>query len=177
MGAQTAAIHPAMTFTGEPTLELARMAGSSFAVTGSSPESVRLSRLIVDALGGIVVEIPEAHRALYHAALCHSANHLVTLFAGASNALRGAGVDDPSALLAPLARAALENSIADGMGALSGPVLRGDTKTIRGHIEALKGDCLALLEPYRAMALATMNELERNDEPVDRSELRNLLSD
>ena len=60
MSAQTAAIHPAMTFTGEPKLELERMNGSRFAVTGSSPESVRLSQLIVDGLGGIFVEVPKS---------------------------------------------------------------------------------------------------------------------
>lgn len=174
MGAQTAAIHPAMTFTGEPKLELERMAGSRFAVTGSSAESSQLAQSIVEALGGISVEIPEAYRALYHAALCHAANHLVTLFAGASHALRVAGVDNPASLLAPLARAALENSIANGFGALSGPVLRGDTETIRRHLAALEGACPELLPAYRAMALATIDELERGGGPLERSELREL---
>ena len=175
MGAKTAAIHPAMTFTGDPKLELERMAGSRFAVTGSSPESSQLAQSIVEALGGISVEIPEAYRALYHAALCHAANHLVTLFASASHALRSAGVDDPAGLLAPLARAALENSIAKGFGALSGPVLRGDTETIRRHLVALKGDCPELLPTYRAMALATAEELERRSDSLNRANLLNLL--
>ena len=175
MGAKTAAIHPAMTFTGDPKLELERMAGSHFAVTGSSPESSQLAQSIVEALGGISVEIPEAYRALYHAALCHAANHLVTLFAGACHALCAAGVDDPAGLLAPLARAALENSIANGFGALSGPVLRGDTETIRRHLAALEGDCPELLPPYRAMALATAEELERRSDSLNRANLLNLL--
>ncbi|CCA93980.1 putative cytoplasmic protein [Novosphingobium sp. PP1Y] len=175
MGAQTAAIHPAMTFTGDPKLELERMAGSRFAVTGSSPESSQIAQSIVEALGGISVEVPEAHRALYHAALCHAANHLVTLFAGASHALRAAGVEDPAGLLAPLACAALENSIANGFDALSGPVLRGDTETIRRHLAALEGDCPELLPTYRAMALATVEELERRGDAFDRSNLLNLL--
>jgi len=175
MGAKTAAIHPAMTFTGDPKLELERMAGSRFAVTGSDPEGASLARSLVDALGGIAVDIPESHRALYHAALCHAANHLVTLFAGASHALRAAGADDPAGLLAPLVRAALENSIANGFGALSGPVLRGDTETIRRHLETLAGDCPELLSSYRAMALATVEKLERRSDPFDRSNLLSLL--
>ena len=175
MDAKTAAIHPAMTFTGDPKLELQRMAGSRFAVTGSSPESAQLAQSIVEALDGISVEIPEAYRALYHAALCHAANHLVTLFAGASHALRAAGVEDPAGLLTPLACAALENSIANGFGALSGPVLRGDTQTIRRHLAALAGDCPELLPTYRAMALATAEELERRSDPLNRANLLNLL--
>ncbi|MGE4306637.1 MAG: Rossmann-like and DUF2520 domain-containing protein [Novosphingobium sp.] len=175
MGAKTAAIHPAMTFTGEPELELERMAGSRFAVTGCNRASSQLAQSIVEALGGISVEVPEDCRALYHAALCHAANHLVTLFAGASHALRAAGVDDPAGLLAPLARAALDNSIANGFGALSGPVLRGDTETIRRHLAALEGDCPELLPTYRAMALATVDELERRCDPLDRANLLSLL--
>ncbi|TYC78759.1 Rossmann-like and DUF2520 domain-containing protein [Novosphingobium sp. BW1] len=177
MGAQTAAIHPAMTFTGDPELEFKRMAGSRFAVTGSNPESTLLAQSIVEALGGISVEIPEGSRALYHAALCHAANHLVTLFAGASHALRVAGVDEPADLIAPLARAALENSIANGFGALSGPVLRGDTETVRRHLAALESDCPELLSTYRAMALATAEELERRSDLLDRADLRNFLGE
>ena len=175
MGAKTAAIHPAMTFTGDPKLELERMAGSRFAVTGSSLETSQIAQSIVEALGGISVEIPESYRALYHAGLCHVANHLVTLFSGASHALRVAGVDDPAGLLAPLARAALENSIANGFGALSGPALRGDTETIRSHLAALESDCPELLPTYRAMALATVEELERRCDPLDRANLLSLL--
>ncbi len=175
MGAQTAAIHPAMTFTGDPKLELERMAGSRFAVTGSDQEGALLAQSIVEALRGISVEVPESYRALYHAALCHAANHLVTLFSGASHALRVAGVDDPAGLLAPLARAALENSIANGFDAQSGPVLRGDTETIRGHLAALESDCPGLLPTYRTMALATVEELERRSDPLNRANLLNLL--
>lgn len=175
MGARTAAIHPAMTFTGDPKLELERMAGSRFAVTGSSPESSQIAQSIVEALGGISVEVPEAYRALYHAALCHAANHLVTLFAGASHALRAAGVEDPAGLIAPLACAALENSIANGFDALSGPVLRGDTQTIRRHLAALESACPELLPTYRAMARATVEELERRSDPFDRANLLSLL--
>jgi predicted short-subunit dehydrogenase-like oxidoreductase (DUF2520 family) len=58
---------------------------------------------------------------------------------------------------------------------LSGPVLRGDTETIRRHLVALKGDCPELLPTYRAMALATVEELERRCDPLDRANLLSLL--
>ena len=160
-GALTAAIHPAMTFTGDPQTEARRMAQARFAVTGSSSEAGAAARRIVTRLGGIAVEIAEAQRPLYHAALCHASNHLVTLMAGASQALRAAGADDPGALLAPLVRAALENSLERGFAALSGPLLRGDEQTVEGHLDALAADCPRLLPAYRAMALATLDELRR----------------
>lgn len=160
-GAMTAAIHPAMTFTGDPHGEARRMVGARFAVTGSTIEATERAKTIVAALHGTPVEIPEEKRALYHAALCHASNHLVTLIAGASGALKESGVDDPSALLAPLVRAALENSLARGFAGLSGPLLRGDGRTIEGHLGSLAAYNPGLLPAYRAMALATLDELER----------------
>lgn len=160
-GATTAAIHPAMTFTGDPEAEAQRMVGASFAVTGSSPAATRQAQNIVAQLGGIAVEIAEDRRSLYHAALCHASNHLVTLTAGAADTLRDAGVSDPSALLAPLVRAALENSLDRGFAGLSGPLLRGDAETVSEHLVTLAAYSPDLLPAYRAMARATLDELKR----------------
>lgn len=162
VGGITAAIHPAMTFTGQPESEVRRMAEARFAITGSTPEATGQAKQIVALLGGVAVEIAEDRRALYHAALCHASNHLVTLIAGASDALTDAGVDDPAALLAPLFRAALENSILHGFAGLSGPLLRGDDRTIGEHLDALGTYSPQLLPAYRAMAHATLDELKRS---------------
>lgn len=168
-GALTAAIHPAMTFTGDPAGEVQRMAGARFAVTGSTTEATESATQLVALLGGVAVEIAEDRRALYHAALCHASNHLVTLIAGASHALADAGVDDPAALLAPLVRAALENSLAFGFAGLSGPLLRGDERTIGDHLVVLATHSPDLLPAYRAMARATLDELKRaGNLPSDR---------
>jgi len=168
-GALTAAIHPAMTFTGDPASEVLRMAGARFAVTGSAPEATEQAKNIVALLGGVAVEIAEDRRALYHAALCHASNHLVTLIAGASHALANAGVDDPAALLAPLVRAALENSLTLGFAGLSGPLLRGDARTVGDHLATLAAHSPDLLPAYRAMARATLDELKRaGNLPSDR---------
>ncbi|MGN6691884.1 MAG: Rossmann-like and DUF2520 domain-containing protein [Sphingopyxis sp.] len=167
----TAAIHPAMTFTGDPVGEVRRMADARFAVTGSSPEATGQARHIVGLLRGIAVDVSEERRPLYHAALCHASNHLVTLMAGASHALARAGIDEPAALLAPLVRAALENSLERGFAALSGPILRGDDQTVYAHLDALQTWDADLLPAYRAMALATLDELGRKDP----SELRRKL--
>ncbi|MFP5432913.1 MAG: DUF2520 domain-containing protein, partial [Alphaproteobacteria bacterium] len=126
--------------------------------------------------GGIMVPVEEAQRALYHAALCHGANHLVTLIAGACQALAAAGVAEPSALLAPLVRAALDASLDHGMAGLSGPLLRGDDETIAKHLAALGEQCPTLLPPYKAMALATLDELDRhNGAPRSTAACRTLL--
>jgi hypothetical protein len=64
--------------------------------------------------------IAESARPLYHAALGHGANHLVTLTNEAMDRLRDAGVTHPERVLGPLLRAALENTLRHGDAALTG---------------------------------------------------------
>jgi predicted short-subunit dehydrogenase-like oxidoreductase (DUF2520 family) len=165
-GMLTAAIHPAMTFTGDPDREVARMAGARFVITGDGPAATHAAEQLVALLHGVPEYVAEAQRPLYHAALCHAANHLVTLLAGSCDALKMAGVADPQALIGPLVRAALENSLDRGFAALSGPLLRGDEATIRDHLTALAADSPALLPPYRAMAHATLDQLASSGRPA-----------
>ena len=83
------------------------------------------------------MRIDEAHRALYHAALAHGANHLVTLVSQAMELLRAAGSTDPAATLRPLLTAALDNALDYGDAALTGPIVRGDVETVRAHLQSL----------------------------------------
>ncbi|MEC3909259.1 DUF2520 domain-containing protein [Sphingobium sp. CR2-8] len=174
-GALTAAVHPAMTFTGDPDREVARMIGARFVVTGSTRPATGAAERLVALIGGVVEHVAEAQRALYHAALCHAANHLVTLMAGSCDALATAGIADPAALLAPLVRAALDNSLDRGIGGLSGPLLRGDADTIRDHLAAISAHSPRLLPAYRAMATATLDALEQCGAPASLS-IRRILT-
>lgn len=174
-GALTAAIHPVMTFTGDAAAEVTLMKGAAFAITATDPAAIAQGRALVTLLGGVVEVIREECRPLYHAALSHAANHMVTLLAGATDALVAAGVQDPAALLTPLVRATLENSLSKGFDALSGPLLRGDAQTIHHHLTALALACPDLLPAYRAMARATLAQMERRGDHPVRPGLNDLL--
>ncbi len=163
LGALTAAVHPVMTFTGDAETEVRRMDGARFAITGSTPQASDRAAAIVERLGGVAFAIEEEMRPLYHGALSHAANHLATLLEGAAGALEAAGVAAPYSVLAPLVRAAVENSLDRGFASLSGPLLRGDDVTIRNHLVAFDRHNPALLPAYRAMALATLDLLARED--------------
>ncbi len=178
-GAHIAAIHPAMTFIGDSRAEAARMAGACFAISAPTQAAQKLAQIVVERLGGRPIFIAEEKRALYHAALTHAANHLVTLIAGASDALGTAGVPCPDMVLAPLVRAALENSLDKGMGALSGPLLRGDEATIGQHLAALGADAPAVLPAYCAMAVETARKLQAQERGVPErlDNILNMLSD
>ncbi len=164
-GAIPLAIHPAMTFTGT-SLDLARIVGATFAVTGPAPV-LPIGQALVVEIGGEPVVVAEEARGLYHAALAHGSNHLVVLVAQAAQALVAAGIDEPGRLLGPLLGAALDGAVrgagADGAGvsSLTGPVVRGDVGTVGAHLAELarlagRDPSTADLPPsYRALARAT----------------------
>ena len=84
-GAVVVAAHPAMTFTGGEA-DVDRMEGCSWALT-SPDETGLVGPMLVMEMGGLPVTVAESSRALYHAALAHGANHLVTLVGDAAEAL------------------------------------------------------------------------------------------
>jgi len=166
-GMQTAAIHPVMTFTGRVEADMGNVAGAHFAITAGQVDAEQDAKAIVSALGGEAFEVSEDKRIVYHAALSHVANHLVTLVAQASAMLGEAGIADPGQVMSPLVRAALNNSLENGFAALSGPLLRGDEETICGHLEAIDLSCPEISATYRALAKATLEQLARSGKQVD----------
>lgn len=159
-GAIPMAIHPAMTFTGT-SLDLARLVGCPFAVTASTTV-LPIAQALVIELGGEPMVLPEDARGLYHAAVTHGANHLVTLTAQAERVLEAVGVEEPGRLLAPVLTAALDGSLRGGEAGLTGPVVRGDVGTLAEHLRALGGlaardERLVDVPPvYAALARATV---------------------
>jgi predicted short-subunit dehydrogenase-like oxidoreductase (DUF2520 family) len=142
------ALHPAMTFTGEPA-DLDRLPGISWGVTAA--DKAFATRLVAD-LGGVPEWIAEESRPVYHAALAHGANHLVTLVNEAADLLRTAGVGQPDKVLAPLLHAALDNALRLGDAALTGPVSRGDAGTVRKHLDRMPAEAVPA---YLALAQRT----------------------
>ena len=160
-GAIPLAIHPAMTFTGM-SLDLNRLPDSMFGITAASAVLPIAQALVVE-MGAEPVVIEEESRALYHAALAHASNHLVTITAQSAQLLADLGVQHPDRMLGPLMKASLENALSSGEGALTGPVARGDAGTVRAHRAALEAhDAPDTRQAYLGMARATaLRALER----------------
>jgi predicted short-subunit dehydrogenase-like oxidoreductase (DUF2520 family) len=152
-GALPLALHPVMTFTGRAD-DVDRLKGVCFGVT--APDLLRpAAEALVIEMGGEPVFIAEENRALYHAALAFSANHLVTLVAEAASMLAAAGADNPNAMLGPLLGAALDNALRFGDAGLTGPVARGDDTTVAAHVAVIADRDPAALPAYRALARLT----------------------
>lgn len=163
------AIHPAMTFSGM-SLDLQRLNASAFAVTADQ-DVLPVAQALAVEMGGEPVVVEEQHRGAYHAALAHASNHLNILTAQSSEVLERIGIDDPSRVLGPLMQASLDNALASGTGALTGPVARGDTGTVRQHLRELaasglpsdaRGAYIAMAQSaaQRALALGTISEAQ-----------------
>lgn len=156
------AMHPAMTFTGLG-LDVSRLPGTVFSVT-AYPLVEPLAEALVGALGGRMVRLAEADRARYHAALCHGANHVVTVLSQARELLASVGFDDPSAVLRPLVQAAVDGVLTHDMAALTGPVVRGDAGTVAKHVAELgaAGEEVApdVGQAYRMLAAITCARAE-----------------
>ncbi|MFZ2510329.1 MAG: DUF2520 domain-containing protein [Gordonia sp. (in: high G+C Gram-positive bacteria)] len=167
-GALVLAIHPAMTFV-DTDDDVQRLASSCFGITAADDIGDAVAASLVLELGGTPVRIAESQRTLYHAALALGANNLNALITDAVTALRAA-IDGPDQradratvdggadglaeqVLAPLVRAALENVLASGRQALTGPVARGDLSTVQRHLAALTElPDSGVAHGYRAMA-------------------------
>ncbi|MGC4747769.1 Rossmann-like and DUF2520 domain-containing protein [Micromonospora sp. DT201] len=177
VGARPLALHPAMTFTGTPD-DLARLAGISYGVTAPAELRPLAARLVAD-LGGVPEWVAESDRPLYHAALAHGANHLVTLVNEATDRLRDAGVARPEKVLAPLLRAALENALRLGDDALTGPVSRGDAGTVQRHLDRLAATAPDSVPAYLALARRTADRAIAAGRlrPVDAQSLLGVLAD
>ena len=161
VGALCVALHPVMTFTGRAE-DLLRMTAASVGVTAADGDEIAWSvgEALVVEMEADPVRIPEHVRPLYHAALAHGANHLVTLVAECTDLLRSAGVSGGERLLGPLLSAALDNALRHGDRALTGPVSRGDVGTVRKHLDVLAGEAPEVLPSYRVLARRTADRAE-----------------
>ncbi|MGW0159847.1 Rossmann-like and DUF2520 domain-containing protein [Mycobacterium sp. NPDC003323] len=172
------AIHPAMTFTGSDE-DITRLPETCFGITAADEIGYAIGQSLVLEIGGEPFRVREDARTLYHAALAHSGNHLITVVLDAVDALRDAlrgqellgqelVVDAPGGLaeriIAPLARASLDNALQRGQAALTGPVARGDAAAVARHLSALTEADPQLAQAYRANSLRTA---QRAHAPAD----------
>ena len=172
------AIHPAMTFTGSDE-DIARLPDTCFGITAADDVGYAIAQSLVLEIGGEPFRVREDARMLYHAALAHASNHVVTLVLDAVEALRAAlwgrscSARSSSAtsragiaerVVGPLARASLENALQRGQAALTGPVARGDAGAVAEHLLALGEVNPELAQAYRANSLRTAQRAHAPEE-------------
>lgn len=137
-GAAVGTIHPLQVFA-DPLKALETLPGIYYAIEGQD-KAMELAVQMVDQLQGKLLLIPTGRKVLYHAAGVFAANYLtvlVNIVVGIMEEI-GESPEDAYQAFLPLMVGALQNIEEFGVaGALTGPVVRGDSRTIQRHIKAL----------------------------------------
>lgn len=156
-GASVASVHPLMTFVSG---SIPSLKGVPFAVEGDAT-AVRAARRIVWNLGGEAFTIRNQHKAAYHAWGAFTSPLLVATLVTGERLARAAGLSAAEARkkMLPIVRQTITNYEALGpAGAFSGPIVRGDTETVRKHLQVLKKVPQAR-DVYLALARAAVRYL------------------
>lgn len=147
--------HPLMSFA-DPKLAAKNFRGTFCFLESPASYEKKISKLIKD-IGGIPVKI-KGDKAMYHAACVFSSNYLVALLYTSVQMLKKIGVSEKTAFksILKLSYRTLEN--VDSLGvvnALTGPIERGDSITIKKHIQSLKRRTPKFLNLYKELARIT----------------------
>jgi predicted short-subunit dehydrogenase-like oxidoreductase (DUF2520 family) len=127
-------LHPLMTIPADARADV--LVGAGAAVAGGTAETLDLARALAARVGMRPIEIAPGDRAAYHAAASIASNFLITLEAAAERLAATTGVE--RADLVPLVRATVENWARLGPErALTGPVARGDDRTVAAQRQAV----------------------------------------
>jgi predicted short-subunit dehydrogenase-like oxidoreductase (DUF2520 family) len=135
------------------------LAGTTCGV-GGDPMAAEHAATLARSLGMTAIEISDDQRPLYHAAAVSVAGHAIALLHQASEMLQRTGFNEAQArrALAALMASALRN-LQDGSPAeiITGPIARGDSATVRLHLEALSSTDDHTLATYIHLASTALD--------------------
>lgn len=158
-GAFIGSMHPLCSFAGEPRIPQ----GIYFGIEGSAP-ACQAAQELVEFLAGYPLNLEPDAKTLYHAAACMAANYAVALADAAGQTMAAAGlpIDLATQALMPLMAGVIENIRLRGTeGALTGPIIRGDAKTVQRHLQTLEERLPKTLPLYRFLAQHTLDLANR----------------
>lgn len=135
-GAKTASVHMLIPVN-DKFSSFDKFSSAFFTIEGEDTEDVKK---VLKKCGNRFIMINHEAKVKYHAAAVFASNFIVALSHQACSLLTQCGFtyDDALSALTPLIVSNTQNIISAGpQSALTGPVARGDFKTVQAHIEAL----------------------------------------
>ncbi len=150
-GGTTASLHPIQTFppSRSPSQLLPRLKGIFYGIEGDE-EGLKIADTLTTELGGTAIVIPREMKPLYHTACVFASNYLVVLLNALHDLARSSKLyfSWPE-VFGPLMTSTMENAIRTGpAAALSGPIMRNDSKTVELHLNALAAHAPQFLPLY-----------------------------
>lgn len=157
LGAQVGVFHPLQTFA-SVSQAIENMPGSTFAIEAEEP-LLNTLKAMANTLDGNWVELKAGDKVIYHAAAVIACNYMITLVKLATDLWQTFATPPHQATqaLLPLLRGTINNIDTVGIPqCLTGPIARGDTGTIKKHLNALQKTAPAILTTYRELGLQTI---------------------
>jgi predicted short-subunit dehydrogenase-like oxidoreductase (DUF2520 family) len=176
-GALTASFHPIQSFAGKKTPP-AQFENIYFGIEGCT-EALALSAKIARKLGGHPLILKPDDKPLYHAACSTASNFFVVLLEMAVSLLKQINIQEEKALqiILPLVKGTLHNVKKFNIRpSLTGPVIRGDEKSIQEHLDVLR-NFPPYYETYTKLAAQAL-EMAKREEKISTKKikvLKNLL--
>jgi len=152
---------------------------SYFCIEGDK-EAVEISKMIISEISNKYFTIAPEHKSLYHAAAVFASNFINATTFAAYSILKKIGVneDDILHITLPLIKGTVNNITNLGfIDSLTGPISRGDTKTVKRHLQALKNYDNDHLLLYRYLSEEAIKITEIRDKQIDLKEIKDLLKD
>ncbi len=137
---------------------------STYTLEGDE-KGIKLGKKIIEKLDLNYNIIQKEYKPLYHAAAVIASNYLVTLTAASYELLEEADIlnNETKKGLLGLVKGTLNNlENLDPEEALTGPIARGDIKTIQKHIDAIKKHKNKYLELYKVLGEYTAEMKDKN---------------
>lgn len=148
-GAYIASFHPLQSLASVKEA-IKRLSGSYFFIEGDE-KALTVARDIIRALKGKEITLEINKKKLYHAGACAASNFLVAIVGFGIELFELAGINRKDSLkaLMPLIKGTVENIGKLGVpAALTGPISRGDSGTIRDHLKEISKSGKDLRELY-----------------------------
>lgn len=173
LGATGYSIHPLFPVS-DKWASYKELGSAFFCIEGTGP--LDFWKKTLESLGPRVQEISGDAKVKYHAACVLSSNLVCALVDTGLNLLQDCGFTEAGAreALAPLALSNMKHLLEDGpVQALTGPVERGDSETVRKHLSVLGDGPEAAL--YRSASEVLVSIAERKNPDRDYDGLRRIL--
>lgn len=152
-GAALGSFHPLQTIA-DPAAAPRRLAGAYAAIEGDE-RALATGERLAGAMAMTAIRLSPEGKAAYHAGAVMAANYTVALASVAERLAVAGGVPPEIAgrIYLPLIRGAAGNLELGPAAALTGPVRRGDLRTVEAHLGALEAEDREL---YRLLGLAAL---------------------
>jgi predicted short-subunit dehydrogenase-like oxidoreductase (DUF2520 family) len=152
-GAILGSLHPLQTF---PDIDSAiRVLSSTYIFIEGDERALRSLEVLGKSIGHAVIPIDGKNKVYYHLSAVFICNLLCALLYSGEDIMKKIGITlEP---FFPIIIATLQNIELKGpLMSLSGPIVRGDSETVEGHIDALKNMKLHK-QIYKALSLAALD--------------------